>query len=423
MGIFDIFRSKQEEPEPEPVLDDTLHTVPHEDLNDWFREQFGSDMDAAEIRVEKMRSSIMKSVSDTRESLLRLQRAHIDSNEKMVTMANMTKDSYVKHSLSILGKLSIPKSGTHSELMKANKKVKATIKEINRMTPKQTVFMGKYFGRESSGVAGSLKALEDTNMKMKQFLESDARVTKTSEQLEINSKQLSTLIRQSQDFEREEDSIREKINNLDVSKKEAGKKLKDLIESNEWGKLKSSEEIIREGNKERDEIEMEANDIINTAKRPLKKLMHHQGGKSSFPESPFKEYVIGNNEMMFTRMLQDAKAGASSGEIILKPREKEKLDHVADYIGNDLPMIKKRYMLLKEASKNAESQVTQSQLHKEKTAIQEEIADIERKHKSQWSELDARIQERKRMKSEIQELKITTERLVQEHGKKLEIKI
>jgi hypothetical protein len=421
MGILDFFRGRKEEPEEKH--DDVLHSIPLEGLPGWIDEQFSAETEEAMERISDIRSRMADHFSETRRNFLEIQKSAIEGDDKVSAIVNMTKDSYVKHSLSLADRLRLPETGTWSDFKKANSRVRSIIKEINSVTPKQAVLLGKYFTNESSRSAESLRKTEDASKELREFLDSGGRILEMSERLKKNVEQIGMLLKQSESLKTDENSIRSEINNLDLSKKEEARKLEILTENSEWKKLSASEEMIRESREELGRLEAGANEVLNAAKRPLKKLIHVTGSRESFPDNPFEEYVLGNREDVFIRMLEDAGTKASEGEITLKPKENEKLLMVIDYVKREVPSVKKRHVLLTDASRNARNMIKESHVYEEKSLMEKEIGNIENGLKSKWSELDSLMRERKRLESDIAQLKKESERLVLDHGKKLEIRL
>ena len=207
---------------------------------------------------------------------------------------------------------------------------------------------------------------------------------------------------------------------LDGEKRNVSGKLQALLKGSEWSRLKSLHELAEEAEKEADNIESETNAVLRTADRPLKKLAHLAGTKGS-SVNPFREFILGGREDEFMRMLSDAEKSASDGRISLNPKESEKLDNVIAYLSNNIPVLKKRHMLVTESARNAKAGLSESRLPAEKAAAEEELADTESALRTEWSELDDMIREKKSISAELQEMKAASEKMVADLGKKVEI--
>ena len=418
MGLLDIFRSKREEPEPEQ--DDIVYEIPLEDLTDWVNEQFSQDVNAGKDRIKQMISDAVSYFSETKDILLCLERADLGDSERVFTIAKMTKNSYVKHALSVIDKFSFAGLDTYSEIKSINLKIRSVLKELNKMSPKQSILVSKYFSNESSRLANNLRKINTISKEIKEFIDSD-NVVESYELLNNSIEKLNPLVDRTVELNSNETETREEIKKLDVSRKEISKKKDNLLESSEWNKLKSFEDIIKNGRTELKAFESRSNEMLNGVKRPLKKLWHLQESRQSFPVNPFKEYVLDNREVNVINMIRDALRSASEGRLVLKPKESEKLQKVRDFLENEMPKIKKNYILMKEASQNARNKISQSEFYKENDSISKELNDIEQKLESKWSELNSIIQERKKTESETQELKSKIESQVLESGKKLKL--
>ncbi len=415
MGIFDAFRKKEEPPPEEP-----MHSVPLAGLPEWTDGQFRRDMEVARKASSELQERMRVSFSDAMEAFLNAGNESLEGDDRMATMANMTKDSYVKHAVSTIQNLKLPEAVTYQELSKFRKTALSALKDMNTLSPKQAILLRKCFGKESSELAESLRKIDSVTEEMKQFLEIDGKVMEVVSSVHSNVDKIGSMLERSSILDSNEKETREEMDRLDHVKREVSRKLDLLLGSSEWGKLKSFHEMIEEGVGEAAGMESDANEVLRSADRPLKKLAHLSGAPGPVG-NPFREFVLENRDEGLMSMLSEAEKAATEGRISLNSKESEKLSHVKDYLREETPMVKKRYMLLTESVRNARNRLSQSSLPAEKETMERKLEETETALRNKWSELDGMIQERKRISSEVRELKDATEKLLMDSGKKVEI--
>ena len=421
MGLFDIFRGKKEE--PEKSIDETIYTMPLEEVTQWFDEQFENELEMTAKQIETQQSRILESISGAREKLLDLGNSTFESTGKTRAVVNMTKNSFVTRAVSIIDKLNLSETNEYSGIKEFNSKIMKSLREINKVSPKQAFLLSKYFNEKNRESMITLKEVKDGVCELQKLLDSDGKVIILSQRLKSNVEQINDLTEQFRELENNEKNTREVINKLDVTKKDTAEKLDTLRNSSECMEMEKLEETVHVNTAELDGIEREANEMLNSVKRPLKKLRHLLESKDDFLENPFRGIVLGNREELLIKMIEEAKTNASEGKITIKPKENGKLETVKNYIISELPKIKKNYRLLSDSSRDAKQRIGTSGLAEKRSGIEQELLKNEQELKTQWSELDSKIQEKKRIKTEIQELKQKSEKIVLESGKKLSIKL
>jgi len=420
MDIFNVFRKRKNEPAEK---DDTAHTVSLENAAAWLDEQFGARIKEAEKTVMGMQSALFASLSKTRKVFLSLGESTFEGDSRVSAVTNMTKNSLVTRSVSMIDKMELPEGGDYSTLKDFANKAQKGLEELNKVSPKQAYLLSNYFGDENREISAAMKEAEDKAKEMKGFLETEGRIMQLRERLQNNTSRMLSLL-QREKAEKVEASIRAEMSRLEGSKKQEEKRLEGLVSGIEWKEMERSIETLNRQQEEVAKIEADANQVLNTLKRPFKKLQHLAGGRDSFPDNPFREFVANNAEDRLARIIGDAERNAAEGNIRLRPKELKNLKTLKGYVESEVPGLKKRHRILTESSKEMEQMIKKSDLPKKKAEIEEELRRIGEELKIQWSALDSKINERKQSEAEIKELKRKSEKLVREvTGTMLEIKL
>jgi len=423
MGFLDIFSRKKEPEEEQP---EKLHIIDLEKMPDWVQSQFGNEIENAEKRTGELRSDALKSISKTRDNLLGLEKSDFRGKDKTYAAANMAKDSFVKRALSIIDGLRFSgmATQTYSGLVDFHSKISAALKEINKISPKQLFLLSRYFKNESREVMGSIKALEQKTSELNTFLESDGKTIKMTESLNSYTEQMKRLLKQSSVMTINEKGTQAEISKLEDSRKDADTRLNSLLKSRELEDMKDLEDSIQKTKSELAGLETRANNILASAKRPLKKLRHLLESRDAFPDNPFRDIILCGREAWFAGMLESAVEHAKEGKISLKPKEAEKLGDVITSMESEIPKIKERYERLTGQVEENESSIAKFNIKDKRAETEKELREIEEMLKKQWAELDSKIRERKGIEAKILEKKAKAEKLALNSGrKKLDIKL
>jgi hypothetical protein len=421
MGILDVFRSKKQEP-----VEEKTHVIELEALPAWMDEHFGSETETAKKSAMKMGSDAIEALSTTKERLLRLEKSSFGGKDKAYAAANMAKNSFVRRGLSIIGGLrfSGPGKETYAGLTEFSSKLRDALKQINKTSPKQLFLLSRYFKNDSKGFMDSLKDLEHKTTQLSDFLKSDGKVIMMAEKLELHKGRLNELLARMSKLNNQQKDIEAEIAGLEKSKKEASEELDGLLKSREWKELSELEESILKNKEELSELETEANEVLGSAKRPLKKLRHLLESREAFPDNPFRDIVLAGREAWLAGMLETAKEHVADGSISLKPREAERLDEVGEWLKSGLPKAIERHSQLSEKAEELKRSAAKFGLNEKRSGIEKQLSETEEKLKKRWAELDSKIKDAKLAESDAEELKQTAEKLVFDSGsKKLEIRI
>jgi|GEM_PF-2288036 len=422
MGILDRFRSKK----PEPVKEEKTDIIDLENIPGWMDEQFGKNADAAKKKARRMGSEAIESVSDVREKLIRLEKSTFGGKDKAFAAANMAKGSFVKRGLSIIEGLrfSGPGKETYSGLTEFNSKLKDAVKEINKISPKQLFLLSKYFREESKHFMESLKSLERRTESISDFLGGDGGVIRMTEKLDLYTKQLTDIRSRLSKLKVQQRHVEAEIKSTEEARNRSKAELEALLNGREWKEMSELEKSIRGKKEEISELENRANEILLSAKRPLKKLRHLLESREAFPENPFRDIVLEGRGSWLANMLESAKEHAESGSITLKPREAERLDEVNSWLGSELQKTRERHKRLSEKADELKRMAAKLDVKEKKSDIEKRLKESDEKLKKRWAELDSKIKEIKGTEAEADELKQRSENLVLDaSGRKLVIKM
>jgi hypothetical protein len=421
MGIFDIFRSKKQEAEKEET-----YIVQVEEISTWLSEQFGKETEDAKKNARKIGVDAVDSLSTSKEKLSRLEKSTFGGKDKAFAAANMAKDSFVKRTLSIIDSSRYlgPGKETYSGLREFNSKLKSALKEINKTSPKQLFLLSRYFRNESKDFMDSLKMLEGKTKELEEFLDSNGKVIEMSERVKGYANKLNELTQKQSRLREQQRSIEEEITKLDAMKKVAKQRLEDLAKSREWKELKELEESLQKDQSQLSDLEIQSNEMLSAAKRPLKKLRHLEETRDTFPDNPFKDIVLAGREQWLSSMLKSAEEKFQEGSITLKTKEAERLEKTERLLEDKIPKIKEKYMQILEKAEEKKRNIAKFDLTDKRNEMEKEVLELDIRLKKQWSELDSRIKDDKGTGIEIDDFKQRAEKLVLDLcGKKLEIKI
>ena len=424
MGLFDIFKGKKQE--LESPVEEITHEVGIEGMTNWLSEHFGSQTESANKRARSIGSDALESMSSARDKLLRLEKSSFGGKDKIYAAANMAKNSFVKRSISIIegSRLSFVDKETYRGLTGFNNKLKDALAEINRISPKQLFLLSKFFKNESKDVMAKIKLLEDKTKELDSFLDSDGKIMNMTEKVGFDVKRLNKLIEKLSVLHNQEKEIESGISMLEKKKKEHQSGLESIMAGREWKELASIEQSIEKSKSQLSSIESDANEVLGSAKRPLKKLKHLLESRESFPDNPFKSIVLAGREGWLTGQLESTKEHYNEGKILLKPKEAERVNEIIEWVATKLPGLKAKYNDLQAGVNETERNAEKFDIRERKSGIQKQLDESEVSIKKRWAELNSKIQDVKTTESEINAVRENAEKLVLDiGGKKLKIKI
>lgn len=416
MGIFDIFRGKDKPPEE----DERIYSISLESMPVWIKEHFEDETETAKINARRIGTDAIESLSNTKERLLRLEKANFGDKDKSFAAANMAKNSFVKRSLSIIDGLrySGPGKDTYSGLLEFNARLSDALTDINKTSPKQLFLLSRYFKNDSRLFMDSLKHLKEKSGQISVFLETEGRIISMSEKLEMHIMRLNELLSKSEKLKSQQNEIEDDISSLEQVRKSSKSALEMLLSGREWKELSKTEQSLGEARQGLEELEDKANETLSSAKRPLKKLRHLLESREAFPDNPFKDIILAGREVWLISMLDSAKKHAEDGSIALKPRESDRLDNIRKWIEIDMPKTRARYNQLAERIEDFRRSLSRLNIKGRKAEMENRLSETDFRLKKRWQELDTKIKETKHTESEIEELKRRTEKLVLDFGKK-----
>ncbi|RLI98466.1 MAG: hypothetical protein DRO99_00685 [Candidatus Aenigmatarchaeota archaeon] len=420
MGFLDIFRKREAGPE----IDDSLHSIPLWELPSWMEEQFGDELGRNKKLATKIHSDIIGAASDVRDMAMRLEKSKTCGSDRVNTMANMAKDSFVKKTLSTMRSIKPSECDcSYTSLKNLSSDVSGVIREISSASPKQLFMLSKYFNEDSTKFMNSLKKLEHKNAELSEFLKSGGIILKLSSDTERTLGRMRSMVDEMKEKRGDEERIKARIDELDREKKKAKQDMESLLSGKEWMEMKKQEQEEASIEREMSEIASEANQLLNPSRRPLKKLKHTLGSNKKLPDDLFMDVVMAGRTEWLRGMLEKAVEKEQEGELNLKKSDSDKIRDVLSGLDSIIPKLTGRYEKLRTAL-GGEGSKMKSELSARKEETERKIADLESELRREWEELDNIKKEIRGLESSMMASKGKIEKEVKEKGgKRLELKM
>ncbi len=427
MGLFGLFGKKKElPPEEEKAAEEKPQAISAAEIQEWLDKTFSEKIKKVETDAREIYNEITSQLSVMESSLNTLGNAGFEIDDKTYTAANMVKDSFVKKAYSLMSNIQkIAKDLNYSLLKDFQKSTLDVMKELKNITPKQGILLSKYFGNESRSVAKNIDTIEKKLKSLRQFLDSDGKIMWLVEETKNNANRQTELLEQLKFLEKKEKELQKNIKELEKEKEKDDQTLKNNLKSKEWKFIEDADKEIENINKKTLEIENDINLKFSSMKRPFKKLRHSVDKKQVFPENPFRDIVLPDNENQWKTILLEIKKLSDEKKINLKESESKKVNNLINFMDTELPELKKIYNdLLSKKQEKENRKKNHSGIIKKKEIISEKIKKQEEEIcnlKKESSEIE---KEKDKVKEELLEKKKEIEKLVLESGgKKLDIKL
>lgn len=415
MGFLGLFR-KNEEPSPEP----TVHQVRIDDLPSWLEKNLSGEMSEARSRTARILGDLSDSFRQITESAERLGQSTFFGKDRLHTSANMLKDSFVKKTLSVSEQFqSLDSSPTDRKSLKElHDRMRTGLKDVKKTSPKQAVFLSRYFKKDSNQVVDSIKKAEENLDSLRELIEGDSVSPGFPETISETISGITDLRERASAMGKESDEMKDRVVYLKKLKEEKEKDYLELLKSSEWKRINEKEKELSEIREEAVKLEMDIRNELSALRRPMKKLEHDSGSLTKsqrislkgFLQEPFETYIIPNGPDDLKSLMKSLSDGIISGEIMLKDSDKERVMYFIKEGESQLSDIRSRLLERREMMAGARKKIGSSAgVLKKKEELEEDVKrhstesnDVEEKIKELASELD-RIKQDIRKKKEALE--------------------
>jgi hypothetical protein len=428
MGFLDIFRKSKETSEPQGDEERTEEQVlAIDEILEWVDKEFKEKMDRASSRASKIQKNVMDGFSRLRDSVGILEKASFEKQDRSYAAVNMVKDSFVKRTQSLINNVKrIQDNMNYTVLKDFHSNVSKIVNELKSLSPKQMVMISNYFKRECSDVINKMKWVEENVKSLGNFLDSDARVMRLVQDVNTSVEKQGEWLRELNSIEKRELELQNKLKDLKRVRIEKESGLKELLKSREWKELELIKKEVEGIRKEMSDIENRVNEEISSVKRPFKKLKHVLDAEmktKSFPDNPFRELIIKDRENWLKGTLDSIRNSSESGEIVLKPRERERVLDLMKRLESEIPGLKERYRELANNINEKEGK-SKTDAMKKRDSFEDVIKNSAERIVSLEKEARTIRNDKERIKGGLIEEKKKTERLILESGgRKVRIKI
>ena len=322
MGIFGIFSRKRAVPDDRPVEKEKAH-VKTTDVVSWLGSETSSERSMLEGRAEKLCEALVSDAEGLMQALRRLGEDKFDPHDKTYAVVNMSKDTFVKKSVSGLRIVRMPESMDYASLQSFLEKSGRAIFEIKGATPKQAFLISNYFKQSASGIVESIKKSEASAAALSAFLSGDGTMLKKIDDAKKSAYAMLGAMSASEKSAAELADAESSLASAEASLSSAKGDLDGFLRSEEWSVYRDSAKRIEELENAMKSKESSANGILSALRKPMKKLSHEKG-TAELPENPFIENVVsGAGISGFVAMIEEA---AKSGDVELKPAEAENIE-------------------------------------------------------------------------------------------------
>lgn len=418
MGFLDLFKKKEEV--PEEVADETDYKVLLSDAANWMNTQFDEKLELARRRATSISSDAIGAISKARDGLSGLEKSSFGGKEKIYVSANMAKDSFVRRARSVIGSLRLPSDvKSYYVLMEFQKKMETAINEINNISPKQLYLLSRYFKNDSIKFMERIKNAENSSNELKTFLKGDGLVMKMESMTRKSLSMIEQNLNKESKLLEEENAIESEMKNLENLKKKFSLSVEQLQSSKESLNAKKLADSIGKGNETLSMISTSANEILNPARRSIKKLRHASTKEgNSFPSDPFTDMILAGQEARLEAMICLTIESANEGRIIIKDRDMDKLRNALKSLNKDVGELKSKYLDERLRVEEMKKELSSSTIMNRINDAQKSFEETEERLRAKWSELDLSMRERKDIRSEIEKIKTDAEKMVLDIGKK-----
>jgi hypothetical protein len=395
MGFLGLFR-KNEEPPPEP----TVHKVRVEDLHSWLEKNLSGEMSEARKRTTRILGDISDSFRHISESAEKLGQSTFFGNDRLHTSANMLKDSFVKKTLSVSEQFHELTSHPldRKSLKELHERMRTGLKEVKKTSPKQAVFLSRYFKKDSNQVVDNIKKAEENLDSLRELIEGDSVTPGFPETISESIGEITGLRERAAAMVKESDEMRDRVVYLRKLKEEKEKDYIELLKSREWKQINEREKELSEIREEAVRMEMDIRNELSALRRPMKKLEHDSGSLTKsqrislkgFLNEPFETYILPNGLDDLRSLMKSLSDGMISGEIDLKDSDRERVMHFIKRGEPRLSEIRSRLLERREMMADVRKKIGHSAgAIKKKEELEEDV----RRHSTESDEVGEKMKE------------------------------
>lgn len=373
MGFFDFLKGKEEIPEqPQDMGSVELGKVKEK-----VKGAISSDISRERERVRELYSKIKEDFREVKKLNNELSGKEFKSGQRVDAPVNMIKDNYVRKTLSLLNNIPAVSTFEHREITDFCSGTEKVLKNLRDIPPKQTVLLSKYFKGETSRIIRTLKGIEERRKEMESLLKGKGLWLEG----EVNSRieGIFELMKRSEDLEKQEETLREKIKAKGNEITENERELKEFVSGEDYRGFEGLGSEIQRLEKERMEMENEIREELSGVKRPLKKLEYNlkrEGGKSALSRvahSPMKTLFQEQGDSLLMEALVKLR------DLNLKDNEKERVEELIKKVElGYLSRLKDRYKFLESEIREKKGKEEKSDVLDRKKAKEREMENLKR---------------------------------------------
>ncbi len=407
MGFFDFLKKKEEVSEPQDAGSVELAKV-----KETIERSISSDITKERERMRELYARIKENFREVKKLNKELSGKSFESGQRVDAPVNMIKDNYVRKTLSLLNNIPVIDNFEYGEITDFCSGTEKVLKDLQKIPPKQTILLSKYFKGETSRIIKTLKDIERMSKEMKSLLEGKALWLGGK----INSKidRIFELKRKSKDMEKQENTLREKIKDKRNEKGEKEKDLAGFVSSEEFKGFENLGFEIKELGRERSEIENEIREELSGVKRPLKKLeydLKHREGKekvslSKVAHSPMKVLLEQGGSVLMEALVK-------LRNLNLKENERERVEGLIKKIENgEISKLRERYKQIENEIREKKEREEKSDVTDKKRGKEREIENLTKEIQEHEKEIEKISGNRKKVSEGIEKERKDLEGLV-----------
>ncbi|MBW1839614.1 MAG: hypothetical protein JRI49_06720, partial [Deltaproteobacteria bacterium] len=279
-----------------------------------MEQNLSDEMSEARRNIAKILGDISDSFRQITKSAENLGQSTFHGTDRLHTSANMLKDGFVKKTMSVSEQFHDLTSHPvdRDSLKGLHDKIKNNLKEVKKTTPKQAVFLSRYFKKDSGQVVENIKKAEENLDSLRRFLDGDNVAPGFSDMITDMMHDIKNLQRRSVEMDKETDEMKDRVVYLKKLKEEKEKDYLELLRSKSWKRVNEREKELSEIREESVKLEMDIRNELSALRRPMKKLEYILGKTSKsdkdslkgFLTEPFETYIVGGGEDSLGRIMK-----------------------------------------------------------------------------------------------------------------------
>jgi hypothetical protein len=432
MGILDIFKRKKE---PEKPKEEPPAEVHIDEVHDWVNQTLAGKIKDRHERANELYSEVMKGFGRIKDSSDLLEQSRFESDEKIGPVVNMTKDLFVKrvHNLVAAVQGFQGRSIDLKVLNEFQESAGEALGDMNSITPKQAFLLSTYFAKESSSVIDNIKETQEKLSILKEFVESEGETIQLAHSIKSRKEQQSLLKLRLTSVEKEESGIELRIRELRNRTEKNLAEIEEIIKGHEYAEYNNIVEQIEKNRKKSAAIKEKVTEEFASIQRPLKKLEYLVS--KNYPILKEQELILEgiinrpfetlekNEENRLKDMLLLVRKASLEERIVLKDKERERIDEIISKLDTDIKSFKSDFQDLEDELKDLERDrnryewVVERKNHLENNIKRslEEIGSLEKVMEASAQDKENIRKEMERQKHELEDIIFKTS------GKKVSI--